>query len=121
IEENIRLGCREAKPFAAVEAAAARAHASSLVSALDAKSERQVQQALDSVLAAANTTTLVVAHRLTAVQNLDEVVVLDSTPGQGARVVQRGPPQELLRDTGGPFYRLFQAQAAQEGPPPALE
>lgn len=45
-------------------------------SALDARSEAEVQKALD--MAVSNRTTLVIAHRLSTIRNADLIVVLDS-------------------------------------------
>ncbi|MEX5263804.1 ABC transporter ATP-binding protein [Kocuria sp. CPCC 205231] len=73
-------------------------------SALDNTTEAQVQEALDRL--AAGRTTLTIAHRLSTVENADQVVVLE-----GGRIVERGAPREL-RAAGGPFARL----AARTGP-----
>jgi ABC-type transport system involved in Fe-S cluster assembly fused permease/ATPase subunit len=43
-------------------------------SALDTETERQVQEAIDSV--SADSTTLVIAHRLSTVRNADKIIVL---------------------------------------------
>lgn len=58
-------------------------------SALDSATEAAVQDALDE--AAKGRTTLMVAHRLSTVQNADEIVVLDA-----GRVVERGSHDALL-------------------------
>lgn len=78
-------------------------------SALDSKSEKTVQKALDEVLQSRRSTTLVVAHRLTTIQGVDEIIVLDNR-GEGAEVVQRGSHEELLQNTQGLYYHLFNAQ-----------
>lgn len=44
-------------------------------SALDAESERVVQDALDQLLSMKRRTTLVVAHRLSTIQNADLIAV----------------------------------------------
>ena len=62
-------------------------------SSLDVPSERLVQRALGNVLA--DRTALVIAHRLSTVQNADRVLVLD-----GGRVVEDGPPDQLIRGDG---------------------
>jgi len=67
-------------------------------SALDNTTEAQVQEALDHL--AAGRTTLTIAHRLSTVENADQVVVLG-----GGRIAERGAPQQL-RAAGGPFARL---------------
>ena len=58
-------------------------------SALDAESERKVQLALDELMK--NRTTLIIAHRLATVKNVDTIVVMDS-----GRVVAQGSHQQLL-------------------------
>ncbi len=58
-------------------------------SALDAESERKVQMALDALMQ--NRTTIVIAHRLATVMNVDTIVVMDA-----GRVVAQGTHQELL-------------------------
>ena len=64
-------------------------------SALDAESEAAVQEALDR--AAQGRTVLVVAHRLSTVQNADQVVVL-----QDGAIAEQGTHSQLL-DQGAPI------------------
>ncbi len=64
-------------------------------SALDAESERKVQMALDGLMK--NRTTLIIAHRLATVKNVDSIVVMD-----GGRVVAQGSHQQLLNTS--PLY-----------------
>jgi len=67
-------------------------------SSLDIPSERLVQRALRTILA--DRTALVIAHRLSTVEIADRVLVLDD-----GRVVEDGPPSELIR-TGGRYADL---------------
>jgi subfamily B ATP-binding cassette protein MsbA len=60
---------------------------------LDNKSEALVQEALDRLMK--GRTTLVVAHRLTTIQNADQIFVLND-----GHIIERGSHQELLRQQG---------------------
>ncbi|WP_414527259.1 ABC transporter ATP-binding protein [Nodularia chucula] len=71
-------------------------------SALDTVSERLVQEALDDL--SRSRTTLVIAHRLSTVQQADQIAVLE----QG-RVVEVGTHQQLLRK-GGYYSHLYAMQ-----------
>jgi len=75
-------------------------------SGLDAASEQAVLDALD--LAAEGRTVLSVSHRLSLADRADRVVVLD-----GGRVVEQGPPGELLA-VGGAYARLWALQHPRE-------
>jgi ATP-binding cassette, subfamily B, bacterial MsbA len=81
-------------------------------SALDSESERLVQSALAKFTK--NRTTLVIAHRLSTVQNADLICVMD----QGT-IVETGTHRELLAE-GGAYARLVRSQAlSDEGVAPA--
>jgi ATP-binding cassette subfamily B protein/subfamily B ATP-binding cassette protein MsbA len=71
-------------------------------SALDSESERLVQQALEEMRP--KRTVLVIAHRLSTVVNVDQIVVLDR-----GRIVDRGSHLELLA-RGGHYSRLWNLQ-----------
>ncbi|GAB5449946.1 MAG: lipid A export permease/ATP-binding protein MsbA [Halioglobus sp.] len=71
-------------------------------SALDNESERAVQEVLQR--STAGKTTLVIAHRLSTVEQADRVVVLD----RGA-IVEQGTHQQLLQ-AGGLYARLYQRE-----------
>ena len=72
-------------------------------SALDSESEILVQQALWRLME--GRTALVVAHRLSTVAHMDQLVVLDR-----GQIVEKGTHQELLR-LGGTYARLWQHQS----------
>ncbi len=67
-------------------------------SALDTETERQVQDALDGL--AAGRTTVAIAHRLSTVEDADQICVLD-----GGRIVERGTHDELV-GLGGRYAEL---------------
>ncbi|MFV0663460.1 ABC transporter transmembrane domain-containing protein [Denitromonas sp.] len=71
-------------------------------SALDAESEILVQQGLAAAMA--GRTTLVIAHRLATVQQVDRIVVMDK-----GRIVETGTPDDLRRQ-GGLYARLASLQ-----------
>lgn len=71
-------------------------------SALDNKSEAIVQQAIDNLMK--DRTVIVIAHRLSTVQNADNIVVLNS-----GQIVESGTHQELL-DKKEAYFALYQAQ-----------
>ena len=66
---------------------------------LDNESEYLVQEALDRLMR--DRTTIVVAHRLTTIENADQIVVLD-----GGRCVESGNHLDLL-DRKGLYARLW--------------
>ena len=68
-------------------------------SALDNESERYVQEALSRLMR--GRTTIVIAHRLSTVQNADRIVVLDN-----GKVVEQGNHAQLL-ERGGTYARLY--------------
>jgi ATP-binding cassette, subfamily B, bacterial MsbA len=71
-------------------------------SALDTESERRIQEALDKLVR--NRTTLVIAHRLSTVEQADRIIVLE----EGA-LVESGTHAELLAH-GGTYAALYRMQ-----------
>jgi ATP-binding cassette, subfamily B, bacterial MsbA len=71
-------------------------------SALDSESERAVQAALEHLMR--HRTTIVIAHRLSTIEHAHRVVAMDA-----GRVVEQGPPAELLA-AGGLYARLHAMQ-----------
>lgn len=72
-------------------------------SALDAASEGIVQQALDK--ASQGRTTIVIAHRLSAIKNAHNIVVMNK-----GKIVEQGSHERLLRIPGGAYASLISAQ-----------
>jgi|SRR5690625_1890214 len=70
-------------------------------SALDNESERQVQASLERLMAGRST--LVIAHRLSTVQNADTILVLDA-----GQIIEQGNHQQLLAKDGvyANLYRM---------------
>ncbi|WBT36339.1 ABC transporter ATP-binding protein [Hyphomicrobium sp. DMF-1] len=85
-------------------------------SALDTQSERLVQQALADFTR--GRTSIVIAHRLSTVQNADLICVMD-----GGTIVESGSHSELIA-RGGAYARLVRAQLLSDSdadsPPPGL-
>lgn len=71
-------------------------------SALDNKSERVVQEALDNLMK--NRTVIVIAHRLSTVQNADKIVVIND-----GKIAEEGTHQELLKKDGA-YAALYAMQ-----------
>lgn len=71
-------------------------------SALDTESEREVQKALNNLMA--GRTTFVIAHRLSTVRNADRIIVLS-----GGGIKEIGRHEELL-EKGGEYQRLYNMQ-----------
>ena len=71
-------------------------------SAMDTESEKQVQQALDSVME--NRTSLVIAHRLSTIRHADRIVVMHD-----GVILESGTHDELMQ-LGGRYYNLIQIQ-----------
>jgi subfamily B ATP-binding cassette protein MsbA len=71
--------------------------------ALDAEAEKEVQRAVDAL--EEGRTVICIAHRLSTLANMDEIVVLEA-----GRIVERGAYQKLVSGSG-----LFAKMAAQQG------
>ncbi len=65
-------------------------------SSLDAKSEREVQDALDKLMK--DKLVIIIAHRFSTIQNVDRIIVIDS-----GTIVDNGSPKELAEKPG--LYR----------------
>lgn len=93
-----------------------------LHSALDSKSEKLVQQALDRLIqtdggsGGRSRTIIVIAHRLSTVRNADKIVVLGSPEGTstaltGSVVLEQGTHDVLMQVEKG-FYRALVGSGA---------
>lgn len=71
-------------------------------SALDTKSEKVVQEALDNLMK--NRTVIVIAHRLSTVQNADNIVVVND-----GKIVESGSHENLLAKDGA-YASLYKMQ-----------
>ncbi|WP_165998165.1 ABC transporter ATP-binding protein [Bacillus sp. Cs-700] len=74
-------------------------------SALDNETEHFVKEALDQLME--GKTTIVIAHRLSTVQNADLIIVMDE-----GRIVQSGTHEQLLRNS--PLYQKLNGQHFSE-------
>ena len=72
------------------------------LSALDSKSERMVQDTINRVVE--GHTVIIVAHRLSTIQNANKIVVL-----QNGRIIEVGTHSELMR-LKGHYFNLFNLQ-----------
>ncbi len=78
-------------------------------SSLDSESEKKIQLAMDRLMK--NRTTFVVAHRISTIQNVDRIIILD----QG-RIVHQGAPAQLLE--GDNLYSRAMRHARSMSPLP---
>ena len=72
-------------------------------SALDNKSEAVVQKAIDNLMQ--DRTVFVIAHRLSTVQNADEIIVINN-----GEILEKGSHEQLLQIKNGAYASLYNAQ-----------
>ena len=72
-------------------------------SSLDSRSEVLVQEGIKRLLK--GRTSIIIAHRLSTIADSDKIAVLS-----GGRIVQFGPPAELLKDETGLYSRMINLQ-----------
>jgi len=76
------------------------------LSSVDAQTEAEILQALRAILK--EKTCLIISHRISAVREADEILVLDE-----GSIIERGNHEELVR-RGGVYAELYQQQRLSE-------
>lgn len=69
-------------------------------SALDMETEHMIQKSLNQL----DATKVIIAHRISAVRNADEIIILDE-----GRIIERGTHETLLQEKGY-YYKTYMAQ-----------
>ncbi len=69
-------------------------------SALDMETEHLIQKSLNQI----DATKIIIAHRISAVRNADEIIILDE-----GEIIERGTHQTLLQQNGY-YYKTYMAQ-----------
>lgn len=72
-------------------------------SSLDSESEHLVQGALEKLME--NRTTIIIAHRLTTIKNVDRIFVLEN-----GKIIEEGSYDSLAKKEGGAFQQLLRLQ-----------
>jgi ABC-type transport system involved in Fe-S cluster assembly fused permease/ATPase subunit len=72
-------------------------------SALDSSTEKELNEAL-KVLSGGRRTSLVVAHRLSTIQNAHQIIVMEK-----GRIIEKGKHDELL-EMKGQYFKMWEAQ-----------
>ncbi len=73
-------------------------------SSLDSESEMFIQDALTKLMH--GRTTIVVAHRLSTIMQMDRILVID-----GGKIIEEGKHEELLKVKKGVYHKLWEIQA----------
>ena len=81
---------------------------SQATSALDAESERVVQEALDRLMV--GRTSVVIAHRLSTIRTADIIAVV-----QDGKIIEKGTHDKLYGDTASAYHALVKLQQAGGG------
>ena len=76
------------------------------LSALDTETEKKIIKSLKKYII--NTTTIISSHRLSSVQNLNEIIIL-----KDGKIIQRGNHEKLVKEKG--YYKdIFQKQLTKK-------
>ena len=76
------------------------------LSALDTETEKKIIKSLKKYII--NTTTIISSHRLSSVQNLNEIIIL-----KDGKIIQRGNHEKLIKEKG--YYKeIFQKQLTKK-------
>jgi len=73
-------------------------------SSLDSESEKFIQDSLKKLMS--SRTTIVVAHRLSTINQMDRILVID-----GGKIIEQGKHEELLKVQQGVYQKLWEIQA----------
>ena len=73
-------------------------------SALDSKNEKDLQIAIENITKKYNITIIIIAHRLSTVKNVDEILFLDK-----GEIIENGRHEELL-EKEGEYFKLVKNQ-----------
>ncbi|KAH8582289.1 ATP-binding cassette transporter [Cryptosporidium sp. chipmunk genotype I] len=76
-------------------------------SGLDVKTEALFTQAFQKHISERGITVIMIAHRLQTIGFADQIVVLDSTPTNGIKVVEQGSRSELATRSNGVYSKLI--------------
>lgn len=83
------------------------------LSAVDTETEDRILRNIRQLTA--NTTTLIISHRISSIKDADKIIVLDH-----GRIVEEGTHQQLI-DAGGYYAQMYQQQVQSAAMPVDLE
>ena len=74
-------------------------------SSLDSKTEKMIQPSLDLLIKDKSKTVIAIAHRLSTLKNMDQIIVMDK-----GRVAEIGTHDQLLSDQDSLYKKLWELQ-----------